>query len=98
MKQKTIFITPGVVSIILACALAPAQSAEKSTTIGAKTVKRWSAPYRGWHYYPGHVIPSKPNIKGFEDVKMTDAAYVFQLAGDDRWYMTFIGFDDKGYQ
>jgi hypothetical protein len=43
-----------------------AQSAEESTAIDAHTVRQWSAPYRGWHYYPDHVISAKPNIKGFE--------------------------------
>ena len=66
--------------------------------IDTNTVKQWSAPYRGWHYYPDHVIPAKPNIKGFEKVHMTDVPTVFQLPGDKKWYMTFIGFDGNGYQ
>lgn len=68
------------------------------TTIDAETVRQWSAPYRGWQYYPDHVIPAKPNIKGFESVQKTDVPTVFQRPGDAKWYMTFIGFDGKGYQ
>ena len=76
-------------------------SAQKAATPGApdsKTVKKWSAKFRGWHYYPDHVIPARPNIKGFEKVHKTDVPTVFQLSGDKKWYMTFIGFDGKGYQ
>ncbi|MBL7186112.1 MAG: family 43 glycosylhydrolase [Phycisphaerae bacterium] len=73
----------------------PAESVEESGTIGADTVKLWSAPYRGWHYYPDRVILAKPDIKGFERVHTTDVPTVFQLPGDKTWYMTFIGFDGK---
>lgn len=76
----------------------PTQSAEKSTIIDNQTVKRWSAPFRGWHYHPDHVIAANPKIKGYEDVKATDVPTVFQVPGDEKWYMTFIGFDGKGYQ
>lgn len=66
--------------------------------IDRETVAAWSAPYRGWHYQPDHVIPAKPGIPGFEAVQMTDVPTVYQLPGDDTWYMSFIGFDGKGYQ
>ena len=72
--------------------------AEEPISIDEKTIQKWSAPYRGWHYYPDYVIPAKPGIKGFEGVKMTDVPTVFQVPGDKKWYMTFIGFDGKGYQ
>ena len=62
---------------------------EKSTTIDSKTLKKWSEPYRNWHYYPELVIPDKPNIKGFENIKLTDVPTVFQLPGDEKWYMTY---------
>jgi predicted GH43/DUF377 family glycosyl hydrolase len=67
-------------------------------TIDTSTVKQWSAPYRGWHYYPGHVIPAQPNIEGFDKVHMTDVPTVFQLPDDIKWHMTFVGYDGKGYQ
>ena len=98
MKRKHTTVLLGVLSIAAACASRSALGADDSTTIDAERVKKWSAPYRGWHYYPDHVIPPRPNIKGFEDVKMTDVPTVFQRPGDKRWYMTFIGFDGKGYQ
>jgi len=76
----------------------PKQGGEHSSVIDTETVKRWSAPYRGWHYYPDHVIDPKPAIKGFDDIRATDVPTVYQLPGDKKWYMTFIGFDGKGYQ
>ncbi|MHC4741714.1 MAG: glycosyl hydrolase family 95 catalytic domain-containing protein [Planctomycetota bacterium] len=75
-----------------------AWGAKEPASIDAETVRLWSAPYRNWHYHGDHVIPAKPNIKGFDDVRMTDVPTVFQLPGDKKWYMTFIGFDGKGYQ
>ena len=81
--------------VVLRCArLIPVQSFK----IDDDTVKKWSKPYRNWYYYPDLVIPSKPNIKGYEDVKMTDVPTVFQLEDNDKWYMSFIGFDGTGYQ
>ena len=63
-------------------------------------VHKWSSPYRKWHYYNDHVIPAKPSINGFEDIVMTDVPTIFQLPDEDesRWYMSFIGYDNKGYQ
>jgi len=84
--------------LLLACRIVPAQDSVDAMMIDTDTVKQWSMPYRGWHYYPDHVIPAEPNIKGFETVHMTDVPTVFQLPGDKKWYMTFIGFDGKGYQ
>jgi len=91
--------TPGIL-IVLAILLSVASpgGAEEPAAIDAETVKRWSAPYRGWHYHSDHVIPAKPRVKGFDDVKMTDVPTVYQVPGDKKWYMTFIGFDGKGYQ
>ncbi len=61
-------------------------------------VEKWSKVFMGWHYWPKHVIPSNPAIQGFADIEGTDVPTVYQLPGDDRWYMSFIGFDGKGYQ
>jgi len=68
------------------------------TAIDPDTVEQWSAKFLRWHYYPNHVIPARPSIPGFTGVYMTDMPTVFQIPGDDRWYMTFIGFDGRGYQ
>ena len=67
-------------------------------TIDSETMENWAAPYRGWQYYPDHVIPASPNIPGFEKVKATDVPTIFQVSGDTKWYMSFIGFDGEGYQ
>ena len=72
--------------------------ASEETAIDADTMKKWAAPYRHWHYYPDHVIPPKPDIKGFEDVYETDVPTVYQLPGDTKWHMSFIGFNGRGYQ
>lgn len=64
----------------------------------AQTASEWSESYRNWHYHPNLVIPSNPDIPRYEEVKMTDVPTVFQIPGDDLWYMSFIGFDGIGYQ
>ncbi|MDD8045599.1 MAG: hypothetical protein PHF14_03950 [Verrucomicrobiota bacterium] len=66
--------------------------------IGLQTAQDWSKAFRNWHYHPDHVISADPKIPGFPDVHMTDVPTVYQRPGDSRWYMTFIGFDGKGYQ
>lgn len=68
------------------------RGAEPSAVIDAETVRQWSAPYRGWHYHPNHVILAKPEIKGFPDVKMTDVPTVYQVPGDGKFHMTFFFF------
>ena len=92
-RFRTAIIT---LAILMAATSLPAET--EPAGIDKKTMQTWSAPFRGWHYHPDHVIPAKPGIKGFEDVKMVDVPTVFQLPGDKKWYMTFIGFDGKGYQ
>ncbi len=71
--------------------------APSRSTIDRETLDKWSAPYRGWHYYSDHVIPTKPRIKGFEKFEGADVPTIFQLQGDDRWYISFIAFDGSGY-
>jgi len=67
-------------------------------TIDAMTLEEWSAPYRGWHYWPEHVIPSQPKIAGYGQFHNTDVPCVYQLPGQgDRWLMSFIAFDGQGY-
>jgi predicted GH43/DUF377 family glycosyl hydrolase len=66
--------------------------------IDSATLDAWSAPYRGWHYYPGHVIAPKPDIPGFDKIQMTDCPTVYQIPGDPLWHMSFIGYDGVGYQ
>ena len=55
-----------------------------------------SDSFRGWTYYPTHVIDSSPD--GI-DVQMTDVPTVYRIPGcDDAWFMSFVGFDGDGYQ
>ncbi len=63
-----------------------------------ETLDNWSAPYRGWHYWPAHVIPAEPNIPGHEKFHNTDVPCVYQLPGQpDKWFMSFLAFNGQGY-
>ena len=80
---------------------APPASADPSSAdpvIGRATLDRWSAPYRGWHYWPEHVVPARPIIGGITNLLGTDVPTVFQIPGRATFYMSFIGFDGRGYQ
>jgi hypothetical protein len=76
-------------------------SAAESTAaweVDREIIVKWSAPYRGWHYHPEHVIPAEPRIPGHEQFHNTDCPCVFQLPGQpDKWFMSFIAFDGHGY-
>ncbi len=65
--------------------------------IERETMDEWSEPYRGWHYYPDHVIPSHPKIPGHEKFHNTDCPTVYQLPGETVWRMSFIAFNGEGY-
>ena len=80
--------------ILSACA---AGAAAETDATDRETLDRWSAPYRGWHYWPDHVISAKPQIPGHEAFGNTDCPTVFQLPGSKAWHMSFIAFDGKGY-
>jgi len=77
MKKTPCLRIPGVAALVGTLFCATAVSTEESATIGANTVEQWSRPYRNWHYYPDHVIPAKPKIKGFENIRMTDVPRSF---------------------
>ena len=47
---------------------------ETAPVIDRETLDMWSKPYRGWHYWPDHVIASDPRIPGSEKFKNTDDA------------------------
>lgn len=72
--------------------------ANAETAIDAKTLREWSAPFRGWHYWPDHVIPASPPIPGVTNFLGTDVPGLYQLPGDERWYLSFVGYDGAGYQ
>lgn len=78
--------------------LGRADDSVPKTDLDRATLDQWSAPYRGWHYSPAHVIPSEPHIPGHEEFHNTDCPCVFQLPSQpDRWFMSFIAFDGHGY-
>ncbi len=83
--------------------LAPALALYASDTVvtvhfDRETMDQWSAPYRGWHYWPDHVISAQPKIAGHEKFENTDVPCVYQVPGEpDKWYMSFIAFNGQGY-
>ena len=85
------------VATIVLLLLATAVTIAEDTTIDRATLDQWSAPYRDWYYYPDHVIGSDPAIPGYEAFDNTDVPTVYQIPGDDMWYMSFIAFDGNGY-
>lgn len=66
--------------------------------IDSETISNWSAPYRNWTYWPTHVIPNSPSLPGATNIMGTDVPTVFQVPGDDKYYMSFVAFDGAGYQ
>lgn len=69
-----------------------------TAAIDPATLNLWAAPYRGWHYWPEHVIPARPVIGSITNLLGTDVPTVYQLPGSDKYFMSFIGFDGRGYQ
>ncbi len=100
-----VVVLAGALALGLGC---PARAAAPPE-IGRATLDAWSAPYRGWHYYPEPVIPSDfkiPDSETFPREFQTlpkrfhnfDCPTVYQVPGQPgRWYMSFIGFDGEGY-
>ena len=82
----------------LVCICCAAGAELQSDNIDRATLDRWSAPYRNWTYYPEFIIQARPGIAGFEKIDGVDCPTVYRIPGDRRWYMSFIGFDGKGYQ
>jgi len=62
------------------------------------TLAEWTDPFRDWHYYPDHVIQPAPEIEGHPNVERTDVPTVYQRPGDDRYYLSFVGFNGDGYK
>ena len=85
-------------AIVFSAGLVRAEPSPGGDAIDSATVERFSQKFLGWHYWPEYVVRPKPGIAGFDAVHMTDCPTVFQLPGDTKWYMTFIGFDGRGYQ
>ncbi|MDR1817706.1 MAG: hypothetical protein LBR07_05965, partial [Puniceicoccales bacterium] len=69
MNRKTFLQNLGAFAAgnAFAPALAPALRAAGTAAaapIDAATVAKWSAPYRGWEYFPEPIIPSDYKIPG----------------------------------
>ena len=71
------------------------QAAESTAVreVDRETVSKWSAPYRGWHYRPDHVIPPEPNIPGY-DAQFASDPKVFR--DGDHWVMLYFGVGKDG--
>src|SRR5690348_15135771 len=97
-------VRPIGLAVLMASAFAPtgqgADAPNAMTNPGqpmdAATLARWSAPFRHWHYWPTHVIPASPVIPGATNIIGTDIPTVYQIPGDDKWYMSFVAFDEIG--
>src|SRR5689334_4917965 len=63
------------------------------SVIDQSTLDAWSAPYRNWHYWPEHVIPPNPVVGNITNLNGTDAPTIYQIPGEDKWRLSFIGFD-----
>lgn len=81
--------------LLTACTYAAGADATPAL-IDQGTLDKWSEGFRNWHYCPGHVIAANPGIEGFNEIQGTDCPTVYQVPGDDKWYMSFIGFDGRG--
>lgn len=99
--MKTNFLVRLATSIAGLGALAAVHFAAQAGTapdIDRATLDAWSAKFRGWHYWPDHVIPSRPPLPGATNTLGTDVPTVYQIPGDPKWYLSFISFDGRGYQ
>ncbi|MFM1941997.1 MAG: hypothetical protein RI897_979 [Verrucomicrobiota bacterium] len=86
---------PVLLSLLLAASL---RVGAAEHPIPRPTLDAWSAPYRGWHYWPDHVIPSEPAIPGYSAFHNTDVPCIYQIPGQpDRYYLSYIAFDGQGY-
>ena len=90
--------SPAIAARFAAVLLAAAAARAQDAAIGAAELDRWSAPYRGWHYWPEHVVPAAPPLPGAANVVGTDVPTVYQVPGDPKHYMSFVAFDGRGYQ
>ncbi len=98
--QYSSAILPTLVAIYfsISCCAAKNPVAQSDTVIESATLTGWSAPFRNWHYWPQHVIPATPEIPGVTSILGTDVPTVYQIPGDEKWHLSFIGFDGQGYQ
>ena len=79
--------------LVMFIGLSPFHHAVKAESVTLDQAREWSENFRGWYYWPDHVVSPSPGIDGYEKVHMTDVPTVFQIPGRDGWFMTFIGFE-----
>ncbi|KAL7520947.1 hypothetical protein ACHAWX_005640 [Stephanocyclus meneghinianus] len=73
----------------------------RAKLLSSQTVHQWSKKYRGWFHHPRHIIPNNPQIpvvSGWENIIMTDVPTVYQIPGDKKYYISFVGFDGSCYR
>jgi predicted GH43/DUF377 family glycosyl hydrolase len=90
--------TPGLArtfGLLVAVGMARCAAAEG---IDRPTLDAWSAPFRGWHYWPDHVVAAEPRVPGYEEFRGTDVPCVYQLPGrTNEWLLSYIAFNGEGY-
>ena len=81
-QQRMLHVMACSVLTCASVALAAPQAAEtaRPPSIDRETLDQWTAPYRGWHYHPEHVIPAQPNIPGYEGVASSDDGLTWRRA------------------
>ena len=92
--------TSAAIGCLVMLAGLPAAPAAPATVVklGRATLDAWSAPYRGWHYYPEPIIPSDLKIPGHENFQNFDVPTAYQIPGQPgKWFMSYIGFNGEGY-
>ena len=93
IRVISVFMTAILAKILLSC-----MPDKQTEPIDLATLEKWSAPYRGWHYYPDPVIPSDFRMPGFEEFHSFDVPTVYQIPGHPgKWFMSIIGFNGQGY-
>jgi predicted GH43/DUF377 family glycosyl hydrolase len=93
VRHFAVFLT-----VILAISQLSCRSNKHTQQIDMATLDKWSAPFRGWHYYAEPIIPSDLKIPGHEDFHSFDAPHVYQIPTQPgKWFMSFIGFNGQGY-
>ena len=92
MKLRLVLLLAPLISTAVLAA------APGSSDIDSATLDLWAAPYRGWHYWPDHVVPARPEIGSITNLLGTDVPTVYQVPGRDQYFMSFVGFDGRGYQ
>jgi predicted GH43/DUF377 family glycosyl hydrolase len=98
MQFMKLFVTACITCLSVCHANGRQTGGESAQPVDAETVRQWSAPYRGWTYHPDPVIPADYRIPGAEDFHSYDVPCVYQTPDSpDVWYMSFIGFNGKGY-